>query len=98
MKDSGADGFIPISSLSDEYFHHLEEAHALVGSRSGLGYRLGEVVDVKLLEAIPSAGALRFAMVTPAKKIALRAGRAPSQPYQGKRPPGRMPRQKLPRR
>jgi ribonuclease R len=98
LKDSGADGFIPISSLGDEYFNHVEESHALVGSRSGLGYRLGDVVDVKLLEAIPSAGALRFAMVTPPVKLALRSGRAPGKPFQGGKGPRRMPRQKLPRR
>ena len=103
LKDTGADGFIPISSLGSEYYNHVEESHALVGSRSGLGYRLGEVVDVKLLEAIPSAGALRFAMVTPAKKLSLREGRAPGRPFE--RTPGphsagprRVPRQKLPRR
>ena len=99
LKDTGADGFIPISSLGGEYFNHVEEAHALVGSRSGLGYQLGDVVDVKLLEAIPSAGALRFAMTSPAKKFSLREGRAPGSPVH--RPPNgprRLPRQKPPRR
>ena len=80
LKDTGADGYIPISSLGDDYFNHIEESHALVGSRSGLGYRLGDEVDVKLLEAIPAAGALRFAMVTRPKKITLREGRAPGRP------------------
>lgn len=98
LKDTGADGFIPIASLGGEYFNHVEEAHALVGSRSGLGYRLGEVVDVKLLEAIASAGALRFAMVTPAKKLALREGRANAVSFRSGNGPSRIPRQKLPRR
>lgn len=64
LKDTGADGFIPISTLGDDYYHHLESAHALVGARSGAGYRLGDTVEVKLLEAVPSAGALRFEMLT----------------------------------
>ena len=68
LKDTGADGYIPISTLGNDYFHHVEEAHALVGSRSGEGYRLGDIVEVKLLEAIPSAGALKFEMLTPGKK------------------------------
>ena len=68
LKDTGADGYIPISSLGNEYFTHVEAAHALVGSRSGEGYRLGDTVEVKLLEAIPSAGALRFEMMTPGTK------------------------------
>ena len=73
LKDTGADGFVPISSLGDEYFHHVETAHALVGSRTGGAYRLGDAVEVRLVEAIPSAGALRFEMVTPAAKADLGA-------------------------
>jgi ribonuclease R len=65
LKDTGADGYIPISSLSDDYYHHIEAAHALIGARTGAGYRLGDTVEVRLLEAIPSAGALRFEMITP---------------------------------
>jgi ribonuclease R len=98
LKDTGADGFIPIASLGAEYFNHVEESHALVGQRSGQGYRLGDAVDVKLLEAIPSAGALRFGMVTPAKALALREGRAPGRVYERTPGPRRVPRQKLPRR
>jgi len=68
LKDTGADGYIPISSLGDDYYHHIEASHALVGARSGAGYRLGDTVEVRLLEAIPSAGALRFEMLTPASR------------------------------
>ncbi|MGL4397260.1 MAG: ribonuclease R [Hyphomicrobium sp.] len=88
LKDTGADGFIPISSLGQDYFHHIEAAHALVGARSGEGYRLGDVVDVKLLEAIPSAGALRFEMLTPGKRgnfsdMKSGGGRMPRQRFGG---------------
>ena len=68
LADTGADGFVPISTLGAEYFTHVETAHALVGASSGLGYRLGDIVTVKLVEAIPTAGALRFEMVTPGRK------------------------------
>jgi len=68
LKDTGADGYIPISSLGDDYYHHIEAAHALIGARTGAGYRLGDNVEVRLLEAIPSAGALRFEMLTPAAR------------------------------
>ena len=77
LKDTGADGYIPISSLGNDYYHHVEAAHALIGARSGEGYRLGDKVEVKLVEAIPSAGAMRFEMLTPGTKghfAALKAG------------------------
>jgi ribonuclease R len=64
LKDTGADGFIPAATLGDEYFRHVETAHALVGDRSGEAYRLGDTVSVKLVEAIPMAGALRFEMLS----------------------------------
>jgi ribonuclease R len=68
LADTGADGFVPISTLGAEYFVHDEAALALVGQRSGLGYRLGDVVTVRLVEAIPTAGALRFEMVSEGRK------------------------------
>ena len=68
LRDTGADGFIPISTLGNDYFTHAEGAHALIGSRSGLGWRLGDNVTVRLVEAIPTAGALRFEMVSEARK------------------------------
>jgi ribonuclease R len=68
LRDTGADGFIPVSRLGHEYFRWNEAAHALVGERSGSGYRLGDVVTVKLVEAVPLAGALRFEMHSPPTK------------------------------
>ncbi len=68
LADTGADGFVPISTLGNDYFTHHEGAHALVGSRSGLGFRLGDNVTVKLVEAIPTAGALRFEMMSEGRK------------------------------
>ncbi len=68
LKETGADGYIPVGSLGNDYYQHIPAAHALVGSRSGEGYRLGDTVDVKLLEVVPSAGALRFEMLTPGQR------------------------------
>ncbi|RUO99335.1 ribonuclease R [Hyphomicrobium sp.] len=85
LKDTGADGFIPISSLGNDYYHHVEAAHALIGARSGEGYRLGDTVEVKLLEAIPSAGALRFEMITEPTKSNLSASRLPGRRNTGKK-------------
>jgi ribonuclease R len=64
LKETGADGFVPISTLGADYFNYNETAHALVGSRSGQTFQLGDQVTVKLLEVVPSAGALRFEMVS----------------------------------
>ncbi|MBS0242833.1 MAG: ribonuclease R [Proteobacteria bacterium] len=82
LRETGADGFVPISTIGRDYWHHDEELHCLIGERTGLGYRLGDNVDVRLVEAIPTAGALRFEMLTEGRRIegaALR-GRRPGRP------------------
>ncbi|MCR9124066.1 MAG: ribonuclease R [Phyllobacteriaceae bacterium] len=58
----GADGFIPASKLGDDYYRHDEALHAMVGERSGAGYRLGDPVEVRLAEVQAMAGAIRFDM------------------------------------
>src|SRR5712671_4018242 len=69
LSDTGADGLIPIRTLGSEYFNYDETRHALVGSRSGGMHRLGDVVDVRLVEAAPVAGALRFELLSEGKVI-----------------------------
>ncbi len=64
LDDTGADGFVPIRTLGAEYFTYDEARHALIGSRSGAMHRLGDVVDVRLVEAAPVAGALRFELLS----------------------------------
>ncbi|WP_416192846.1 ribonuclease R [Nitrobacter sp. TKz-YC01] len=64
LADTGADGLIPIRSLGTEYFKYDETRHALVGSRSGSMHKLGDVVEVRLVEAVPLAGALRFELLS----------------------------------
>lgn len=64
LRDTGADGFVPARTIGDEYFRYDERAHAMTGSRSGQTYRLGDPVTVKLVEAAPVAGALRFELLS----------------------------------
>jgi len=64
LDDTGADGLVPIRTLGTEYYNYDETRHALVGSRSGAMHRLGDVVDVRLVEAQPIAGALRFELLS----------------------------------
>ncbi len=64
LDDTGADGLIPIRTLGTEYYNYDETRHALVGTRSGAMHRLGDVVDVRLVEAQPIAGALRFELLS----------------------------------
>jgi ribonuclease R len=101
LSDTGADGLIPIRTLGTEYFNYDEARHALVGSRSGAMHRLGDVVDVRLVEAAPVAGALRFELLSEGRVMP--RGRRREQPRgdagapreaRAKAHPGRSPRKK----
>jgi len=70
LDDTGADGFIPARTLGWERFTHDEVHHCLTGEQSGLTFRLGDRIRVKLVEANVVTGNLLFALVeggTPGK-------------------------------
>ena len=102
LSDTGADGLIPIRTLGAEYFNYDETRHALVGTRSGAMHRLGDVVDVRLVEAAPVAGALRFELLSEGqtgprgtRRDGARREAAKGRPKaQAKADPGRSPRRK----
>ncbi|QNE31813.1 VacB/RNase II family 3'-5' exoribonuclease [Sphingomonas sp. NBWT7] len=56
----GGDGLMPISDLGGEYFRFDEAARKLVGEMSGEEYTLGQRIKLRLAEANPVSGALRF--------------------------------------
>jgi ribonuclease R len=90
LADTGADGLIPVRTLGEEYFNYDETRHALIGSRSGAMHRLGDVVDVRLVEAAPVAGALRFELISEGHT----PGRGRRAPSKAKAHPGRSPHEK----
>ncbi len=89
----GADGFIPVSTLGRDYYIYDEAHQALTGEKSGLGYQLGDTVEVRLVEAVPLAGALRFEMLSEGRKMPAgtrsfhKAGRRGVRKQPGTRPP-----------
>lgn len=60
VEPSGADGFIPMASLQSDYYAYDEKRFCLVGRNTHKKYRLGDVVQLRLLESDPVTGGLRF--------------------------------------
>ncbi|MEM1200405.1 MAG: ribonuclease R [Pseudomonadota bacterium] len=87
LSETGADGFIPASTLLGDYFVHDEAAQALIGEKTGETFRIGDTADVRLMEVAPLAGGLRFEMLSEGRKgkPAARRRRAPPK----RRPPKR---------
>src|SRR5689334_5500411 len=93
LDDTGADGLVPIRTLGTEYFNYDEARHALVGSRSGAMHRLGDVVDVRLVEAAPVAGALRFELLGGAETAPRERRRSVPKAARGKTQAGKVKRE-----
>jgi ribonuclease R len=64
LDETGADGFIPARTLGADFYRFDERHQAMIGDRTGEAHRLGDWVEVKLVEAIPVAGALRFELLS----------------------------------
>lgn len=69
LQQFGADGFVPVSTLGLDYYIYDDAHRTLVGEKTGKGYRLGDPVTVRLAEALPLAGALRFEMLSEGRKL-----------------------------
>lgn len=63
LPESGAEGLIPARTMGFEYFRHDERQHALIGDRIGTKYSMGDKLTVRLIEAAPLTGGLRFELV-----------------------------------
>ncbi|MEA2935556.1 MAG: ribonuclease, partial [Variibacter sp.] len=80
LDETGADGFVPAATLGNDYFRYEEREHALVGQASGETHRLGDRVKVKLVEAAPIAGALRFELLSEGRVLSRQRSRKPRRP------------------
>ena len=93
LLETGADGFIPASTLGQDYYRHVEERQAMVGDSSGETFTLGDRVTVRLLEAAPVAGSLRFELLSEGTRGNPPSGRRPSKgPSRSFGPKGRRKR------
>ena len=74
LPENGASGIVPRRSLPEDFYHHDRRAGALTGSRTGLTFRLGQAIEVRLAEATPATGGLVFQLL---------AGVAPRPTHRG---------------
>ncbi|WP_084356070.1 ribonuclease R family protein [Novosphingobium lentum] len=97
----GGDGLVPVSTLGAERFGYDEKAQALVGEQSGDRFVRGMILKLRLAEANPLTGAMKFEPVDAAdgaSRIDRRGGRPavrgkfpPRKPGEDKRPAGTHP-------
>ena len=56
----GGDGLVPAAILGNEYFRYDEASKSLIGETTGETFKQGQKLELKLAEANPVSGALRF--------------------------------------
>ncbi|WP_300378465.1 ribonuclease R [Henriciella sp.] len=93
MAGTGADGFSPISKLSDDFWVHDEASMALIARGSGKRFEMGQTVQVKLQEVTPLQGGLLLEVLSPPKPK--RPGEKPPASRGGRSGPGGRGRGKL---
>ncbi|ABQ70392.1 RNAse R [Rhizorhabdus wittichii RW1] len=84
----GGDGLVPVSTLGAERFHYDEGAQALEGEESGDRYTPGMKLRLRLVEANPINGSLRFELEEGASHLPMRGPRGtrgPKRPMMGRR-------------
>jgi ribonuclease R len=67
LHDTGADGFVPASTLGKDYYAFDPSRHALIGSATGETFQLGDEVEVRLMEVTPVRGGMRFDIMSEGK-------------------------------
>jgi ribonuclease R len=94
LDETGADGFVPARTIGVDYFRYHEDKHALIGDETGETYRLGDRATVKLVEAAPVAGALRFEVLSDGSYDATRKRPKGARDRRDTRPPMRRGRRR----
>ena len=85
----GGDGLVPVSTLGSDYFRYDEASQSLVGEDSEETFTLGQRLKLRLVEANPVSGGLRFELADAAYR--------PARPHlRGEREPRRQGRRARP--
>ncbi|HEY0130398.1 MAG TPA: VacB/RNase II family 3'-5' exoribonuclease, partial [Allosphingosinicella sp.] len=58
----GGDGLVPVSTLGSDYYRYEESSQSLVGDDSGERFSPGQRLKLRLVEANPVSGGLRFGL------------------------------------
>lgn len=61
----GAEGLVPLSSFPDDRYDLAEGNVELKGQKTGLSFKMGDVIKCRLMEATPLTGGLIFKYVDP---------------------------------
>jgi ribonuclease R len=76
----GGDGLVPVSTLGNDYYRYDEAAQVLVGEKTGERFATGDRLKLRLAEANPLTGALKFELPDGAGARIEPRGKKPHEP------------------
>lgn len=88
IEEFGGDGLVPVSTLGAERFWYDEASQTLTGETSGERYAVGQRLELRLAEADPVTGAIKFELPEGGNYM---PGPPPRSKGPGSRPGGRPP-------
>ena len=88
IEEFGGDGLVPVSTLGAERFWYDEASQTLTGESSGERYAVGQRLELRLAEADPVTGAIKFELPEGGNYM---PGPPPRSQGPGNRPGGRPP-------
>ena len=88
IEEFGGDGLVPVSTLGAERFWYDEASQTLTGESSGERYAVGQRLELRLAEADPVTGAIKFELPEGGNYM---PGPPPRGKGPGNRPGGRPP-------
>ncbi|WP_446655025.1 ribonuclease R [Blastomonas sp.] len=88
IEEFGGDGLVPVSTLGAERFWYDEASQTLTGETSGDRYAVGQRLELRLAEADPVTGAIKFELPEGGNYM---PGPPPRGKGPGTRPGGRPP-------
>ncbi len=88
IEEFGGDGLVPVSTLGAERFWYDEASQTLTGETSGERYAVGQRLELRLAEADPVTGAIKFELPEGGNYM---PGPPPRGKGPGNRPGGRPP-------
>ena len=57
------EGLVHISNMKDDYYNYIEEQQMLVGERTGVVYRIGQKVKIRVTKANPETREIDFELI-----------------------------------
>ena len=57
------EGLVHVTSLSDDYYHYIEDAYEMVGEATGRSYKLGQTVTVRVAGTDKQMKTINFVMI-----------------------------------